>query len=264
MQRKEEVCVKGSKACNRRTFCRGQLQSSSRDCSMLHIRAQISNLILSTVISKSKRPPSAEPLLIFRPQLSTSTPLSTQKVQAMWLTKLTVPDEIKEAIAFTVKDGWLYYFDSEGELRMYNLTTGEEEQLQIEGCEGSPREIFCVNGRINVQFRHYGHNNFVELEFDATEPGVASVESGVEVHLSSSSAVQVGDRVFCLENYRLYEGIGKCSGVSPSNLARSTLQSFHLERPDVLRDQGGRSVLLEFLSSGRREPSADKETTEAT
>uniref|UniRef100_A0A1I7XZA0 DUF5050 domain-containing protein n=1 Tax=Steinernema glaseri TaxID=37863 RepID=A0A1I7XZA0_9BILA len=103
--------------------------------------------------------------------------ITAGEAKVMKLTKLDLPCEenVWNPTAFTVIDGWLYYV-SDREIRMRNLSTGEDKPLEIKGSAGFlVAPLSSVNGRLNVRFcSSYDDIWYLgELEFDATNRQVA-------------------------------------------------------------------------------------------
>uniref|UniRef100_A0A1I7Y8L5 DUF2185 domain-containing protein n=1 Tax=Steinernema glaseri TaxID=37863 RepID=A0A1I7Y8L5_9BILA len=64
--------------------------------------------------------------------------------------------DVLKAAVFIIKYGWLYYpYEEEDEsvgIRMLNLSTGEEREFEIDGFQGNPQALFCVNDRIHILY----------------------------------------------------------------------------------------------------------------
>uniref|UniRef100_A0A1I8AM81 RING-type domain-containing protein n=1 Tax=Steinernema glaseri TaxID=37863 RepID=A0A1I8AM81_9BILA len=139
-------------------------------------------------------------------------------LEDMKVTKVVdLPDTVKESKYFAVIDQSLYY-TWQGRLRKYNTSTGEEKEVTISFAKlAFVHAVFCVNGRINVLVSNGDSSYFfLELEFDIFQPEFVKVGRTRYIEgfciregfrLWSPSIVQVGDSVFCLENYRFFEGI---------------------------------------------------------
>uniref|UniRef100_A0A1I7Y982 RING-type domain-containing protein n=1 Tax=Steinernema glaseri TaxID=37863 RepID=A0A1I7Y982_9BILA len=140
---------------------------------------------------------------------------AAEKVVVMKLTELDVPAGIRQTVCFTILNGWLYYrISGEETLRKYNLSTGEEKEIHIEGFKRDRFFLSSVHGQIHVfYFNNSDSPGYAaKLEFETSKAEVAKVTREESFGCSSvlplsQSVLLVGERIFCLENYQFYDDI---------------------------------------------------------